>query len=386
VSYADVEYASEYDEESGEVSYDYVPDGVFQLTFSTCYDSSCPGPSQAHIDFLETFNPISLCITIFFLLLTIIVFVLYKNINAWDRSNMMKIAFMVNLTMAYIVSVSSWAQDDDSNHGKPGCILIGYLLQHFFLSAMFWINAMGFHIWRLFNVGSSRKTRREDQKTLLFYALYAQGVPLLINIITAIIDSTRDRITPHYPNMGELRCFLGESKMKHPNYFKSAKFIYNDIFLFLVQFVNGFFLISIGKVLRRGWNDQAERLKLMGEEKAGFQEKFFKAASNGTIVLRIFVILGVPWVFELISTVISHYHDECQPTSVRVIVFITDLFVCFAGFFIFLTMVVKKEYLKGMRDQATEALSSYGIISPSARDNDGSLMTSMSELNSAAKP
>jgi hypothetical protein len=49
-------------------------------------------------------------------------------------------------------------------------------------------------------------------------------------------------------------------------------------------------------------------------------------------------------------------------------------------------MVVKKEYMKGMRDQATEALSSYGIISPSARDNDGSLMTSMSELNSAAKP
>jgi hypothetical protein len=69
---------------------------------------------------------------------------------------------------------------------------------------------------------------------------------------------------------------------------------------------------------------------MLREEKAGFQEKFFKAASNGTIVIRIFVILGVPWVFELISTVISHYHDECQPTSVRVIVFITDLFVCFA--------------------------------------------------------
>ena len=136
-------------------------------------------------------------------------------------------------------------------------------------SAIFWINAMGFHIWRLFNFGSSRKPFREDLKKFLFYALYAQGVPLLINIITAIIDSTRDKITPHYPNMGEHRCFLGENKMAHPNYFRSSKFIYNDVFLVLVQFVNGFFLISIGKVLRRGWKDQAERLKLMGLEIIG---------------------------------------------------------------------------------------------------------------------
>ena len=135
-------------------------------------------------------------------------------------------------------------------------------------SAIFWINAMGFHIWRLFTgVGGSKKTFREDLRKFLFYALYAQGVPLLINVITAIIDSTSDRITPHHPNMGMLRCFLGEGKeqkMAHPSYFVSAKFIYNDLFMILVQLVNGFFLISIGKVLRRGWKDQAESLKLMG--------------------------------------------------------------------------------------------------------------------------
>ena len=42
---------------------------------------------------------------------------------------------------------------------------------------------------------------------------------------------------------------------------------------------------------------------------------------------------GVPWVFELISTMIGHYYneyDECQPDIVRVIIFITDLFAYFA--------------------------------------------------------
>ena len=134
-------------------------------------------------------------------------------------------------------------------------------------SAIFWINVMGFHIWKLFNVGGSKKPFREDLKKFLLYALYAQGVPLLINIITAIIDSRKDGITSHYPNMGDVTCFLGEGKeqkMEHPSYFESAMFIYNDLFMFLVQMVNGAFLISIGKVLRRGWNDQAERLRLMG--------------------------------------------------------------------------------------------------------------------------
>ena len=126
---------------------------------------------------------------------------------------------------------------------------------------------MGFHIWRMFNVGGSKKPFREDLKKFLFYALYAQGVPLLINIVTAIVDSTRDKISSFHPNMGELTCSLGEGKTQkeaYPSYFVSARFIYHDLFLFLVQIVNGVFLISIGRVLSRGFQNQADRLELMG--------------------------------------------------------------------------------------------------------------------------
>ena len=132
---------------------------------------------------------------------------------------------------------------------------------------MFWINAMAFHTWRVFNKRGSKKPFQEDPKKFLHYALYAQGVPLLINIVTATIDSSRDKITAHYPNMGEIRCFLGESKdnkLEHPSYFESSKFIYHDLFMFLGQLVNAVFLVSIGKVLKRGWENQAELLKLTG--------------------------------------------------------------------------------------------------------------------------
>ena len=95
VSYVDADYDYE--------SEDYKSDGVFQFTINACYDNSRPGNCQSHLDFLSNFKPISLCISIFFLLLTIEVFIWYKNINVWERSNMMKIAFLLNLTIAYIV-------------------------------------------------------------------------------------------------------------------------------------------------------------------------------------------------------------------------------------------------------------------------------------------
>ena len=82
---------------------DYESDGVFQLTYNACYDDSPPPKCKDHLKFLSYFNPISLSISIFFLLLTIGIFFWYKNISMRDRSNMMKIAFLVNLTIAYIV-------------------------------------------------------------------------------------------------------------------------------------------------------------------------------------------------------------------------------------------------------------------------------------------
>ena len=64
-------------------------------------------------------------------------------------------------------------------------------------------------------------------------------------------------------------------------------------------------------------------------------------------------------------------------------------------------MVMKKEYFKGVKEQAVLALYSYGIISPPAGNVDGNMVKNSSlkpfnltnatddldvELNSAAKP
>jgi len=74
---------------------------------------------------------------------------------------------------------------------------------------------------------------RKDQKMYARYFSYAQGLPLVIVMITAIVDArTREVIDDvtddaYLPNMGVYDCFLGDQKRDpKPSYFSTAKFLY----------------------------------------------------------------------------------------------------------------------------------------------------------------
>ena len=142
---------------------------------------------------------------------------------------------------------------------------------------MFWISAMGFNIWRLFTGNSERAYRcssqhdaRGELRTLLLFCVYGQGMPLIVSIITAIIDSTRPlindgsrrKISPMYPNMGDLGCFLGESEPMNLHYLESARFLYSDLFVILIQITNFYFFSTICLVLYRGWENQKKILQM----------------------------------------------------------------------------------------------------------------------------
>ena len=151
-------------------------------------------------------------------------------------------------------------------------------------SFLFWTSTLGFDIWMRFSYPSTRGGARGDGKKLLFYALYAQGLPLLISIITSIVDFTRPfvgdhynsstnsftnftdqhKITAHYPNMGDLKCFLGETRGAVTSYFGTAGFLYFDMFTILILVSNLYFLGSVIWVIHKGWENQASLRGMTG--------------------------------------------------------------------------------------------------------------------------
>ena len=63
------------------------------------------------------------------------------------------------------------------------------------------------------------------------YVAYAQGLPLLIVLMTMAVDSRRpegcDAEDRWFPNMGIYHCFLGDKLTNiRPNYVETASFLY----------------------------------------------------------------------------------------------------------------------------------------------------------------
>ena len=144
---------------------------------------------------------------------------------------------------------------------------------YFFLAFSFWINTMSFNVWMKFAVMSiqanTRTTKEKENKKFLKYAIYAQGMPLLIVAITAIIDGTATRGCPedliHYPNMGKYGCFLGAVvTAEHQSFFGRPEFIYFYVFLLILQLFNTFFLGHTLWFLNEGWKNQKKLITETG--------------------------------------------------------------------------------------------------------------------------
>ena len=86
------------------------------------------------------------------------------------------------------------------------------------------------------------------------YFCYAQGVPLLVVILTAAVDSQGSLEEMFLPNMGTYECFLGSpDTSQRPSFFATPEFIYYESVLLLINILNLFFFCSAIKTIRAAY-------------------------------------------------------------------------------------------------------------------------------------
>ena len=89
----------------------------------------------------------------------------------------------------------------------------------------------------------------DDRNVKIFsverYTLYAQGLPLLVVLITMAVDSKRPDSPDDtfddtsFPNMGIYSCSLGNKKTADPpSYFETAHFLYFQLYVILILVTN----------------------------------------------------------------------------------------------------------------------------------------------------
>lgn len=113
------------------------------------------------------------------------------------------------IVMLFLYYLSlAFAKKIDFHKVMPMCEFIGLLIQFSQMSAFFWLNSIGYHVWSSFrkfrdpNQGCKVKLGIFD-KRFKWYALYAWGFPLLISTVTLIMQKLPEDAIGSHPGIGK---------------------------------------------------------------------------------------------------------------------------------------------------------------------------------------
>ncbi|KAB7502979.1 G-protein coupled receptor Mth2, partial [Armadillidium nasatum] len=271
--------------------------------------------------------PSLLLISCVFLLVTLIVYAIIPDLHSKIQGKCL-ITSIISLLPSYIflATVQLWSQALSSGW----CVAFGFLIQFSVLSAFFWLNVMSYDIWKTFrSIKSGRETPAGARRRFLFYSLYAWGCPLLIVMVTIIMQflpKSVDKSSLILPRIGETDCFF-------PRYDKRVFWVYLYSFISIILAVNSFFFFHLAYILVKA--------RKFTESALGTKTQLHKEWAK--LYLKLFLIMGITWIFEISAFV----DGSCEFWIV------TDIVNSLRGFFIFIIYVCKRDVIKKLMSEST---------------------------------
>ncbi|KAK7027385.1 hypothetical protein SK128_013599 [Halocaridina rubra] len=289
------------------------------------YPYVCFPPEENPIcTYVQTyFYPILLIISAGFLAVTLVVYLSVPELHATVNGK----CIISNVTAHLVAYLSLFTlQIISSENGQNFCRFMAFVTQISFLAAFFWLNVMCFDIWstlRFMNPAS--EPREKARLRFRLYSLYSWGCPLVIAIVSVIIESLPEDIDVIRPGFGESRCWFVDNKSLWVYFYG---FVLVLVIINIIFFVDvAYFLIvnHIDSVLQRTQQKNRERMWLY---------------------VKLFIVMGVTWLAEVISWQIG----TCEAWMVF------DFVNALQGFLIFLIFTYNKNHIKKMMSKCETVL------------------------------
>ncbi|XP_022116252.2 probable G-protein coupled receptor Mth-like 4 [Pieris rapae] len=240
-----------------------------------------------------------------FLALTAIVYCALPILR--DLQGKSIICFCVSLSLGLIfLAIMKLMEYSDMNL----CAARGFLTYYFMVSSFFWMNSISIQI--LFRI---KRPSVPDYgwRTFLWYALYAFGTPALITIAMAIINFHPG--THQKPGIGLNSCWFDDKRQQW-------YYMYSVLSILMALNLGLFFYLSVYLWRQTFLSTHVKELRY----------KF-------RMTLKMFIIMGLPWIFEMISTFFEPH----------IIWTLLDIFNLIQGLLIFIVLVVlRKRVLKAL--------------------------------------
>lgn len=209
-----------------------------------------------------------------------------------------------------------------------------------------------------------RKTR--DTKRFIGYSVYAWGIPLFLTTFLHLVDKFSLLHSDYLPNMGNRSCwFAGQGFVELFLGIISLNYLFNFL-SFSDQ--NGlsnrlFFLLPMGIIISMNAclfiltavhcnRVKSEIHRMQSNDcKDSHKKRFFADKARMLMNLKLFSVMGISWVLELIT---SFYKEPKE------LWYVTDFVNVMQGVFVFLIFVFKRNVLTAVNKRL-------GIVTKSTR-------------------
>ncbi|XP_046390056.1 G-protein coupled receptor Mth2-like [Ischnura elegans] len=295
--------------DAGDFCVDYVVDRSTYAVFLCSPSASRSDARPASV--AESLYPIALLISAPFLFATFLVHACIRELRNIHGKNLMCLVGSYFISFLFL-ALGLLGLDGVS---MDFCVASAFITEYSFLAAFFWLNVICLDIFLTFSgVCPMRDTLGRSGKIFLYYSIYAWGVPFVIFSLSLIFEfapGIPDSIIK--PEFGVTRCW-----------FKSGKAL-------AAYFYGPIALVLISNLVMYIWT--AVSLFKMKKQSASL-----RADDDGrqrfNLYLKLFIIMGVNWMMELIQTVVK------GPDYLWVV---CDLLNALQGVFIFFIFVWKKK-------------------------------------------
>ncbi|EDV95981.1 GH15468 [Drosophila grimshawi] len=267
-------------------------------------------------------------LSIIFLILTIIVYLSLSKLR--NLHGYCFICYMICIALAFaLLQVDSWGDD----WTLAGCMVNGYVGYFAVMAGFLWLTVISYDLWTCFRDNNYNIQRYTPKYRFLIYSIYAWGVGALLTITVIVLDQVLDvdddDQTLWRPGVAFYSCWVNTMDWSAMLYF------YGPMALQII-----FNLIMFTLTARR-FAELKRELKVVATAEEREQSHKYNERSC-TQFVRLFVIMGVAWTFEIFSYLAARL--EWSP--LERIFDISDYINCAQGIIIFVLFVLKRSVLR----------------------------------------
>ncbi|XP_065360014.1 G-protein coupled receptor Mth2-like [Calliphora vicina] len=268
-------------------------------TLNYCYSPHLPEDSMEYVltpfscpivnvgSWKMLLNTYAMIISVLFLIPTILVYLVLKELRGNLRGKLL-ICYLFSLTMGY--AIISFVTVSNLIFDVIPCSLLGFTSYFFFMAAFLWLSVLCYDIWKNFKETNVELNSRKNRKQFIVYSLYAWLSAGLATFCIIYIQLSPNIDEIYKPGIGVEMCFLNTEKWSAAIYFYGPNLV-----ILLFNFV------TFGHVTARIYKVRRDMARI------SHKEKFYQ--ENAIVILRLFLIMGISWLFDIISYCMREYEE-----------------------------------------------------------------------------